>query len=82
MPDPEKQWYELVKHNFVQFDRSTDKILATVLGLGYAERMSDVLTERLSPQEKAAGFAVYWRQGKKPAGLKKTPKRPVRRSRR
>jgi hypothetical protein len=87
MPNEEKAWYELVKHNFLTPDRSTDKVLHTVRGRGYAERLSDVLTERLTPDEKEAGFAVYLRPGTKPASVskrarpatKRAPKRETRR---
>lgn len=69
MPDPEKQWFELVKHNFINPDPATTRVVNTVRGLGYAERMADVLTERLPPEERTAGFAVYLRKGSKPAGV-------------
>ena len=70
MPDEEKGWYELVKRNFVTPDPTTDKVLRTVQGLGHAQRMADVLTERLTDAEKEAGFQVFQRRGTKPSGLK------------
>jgi hypothetical protein len=67
MPDEEKQWFDLVKHNFLKPDPATTKVVQTVRGLGYAQRMADILTERLTPEEKEAGFRVYQRKSKKPA---------------
>lgn len=83
MPDEEKQWYELVKDNFLKPGSATEKVVRTVRGLGYAQRMSDVLTDRLAREEKEAGFAVYLRKGSKPPGTNKArkglDKRPSRR---
>jgi hypothetical protein len=66
MPDEEKQWYEVVKHDVLNPDPATSKVVSTVRGLGYAERMAEALTERLTAAEKEAGFAVYLREDGKP----------------
>ena len=79
MPDEEKQWYDLVKHNFLAHDPATPTVINTDRGLGYAQRMADVLTERLTPEEREAGFAVYQRKGTKPAGAKEARKLPNKR---
>lgn len=69
MVDEEKQWYDLVKYNFRDPTPETTEVLETVRGLGHAEHMVDVLNERLTPEDKAAGFSVYLRKGSKPAGV-------------
>jgi hypothetical protein len=80
MPDEEKQWYELVKHNLGPTDEtSSDQVLTTVRGLARAQGMVDVLTDRVPPEERDAGISVYLREGKKPAGFKRRPKPPDRR---
>jgi hypothetical protein len=79
MPDTEKQWYDLVKHNLKNPDRATTAVLDTVRGLERAQQMADVLDGRLTPEEKKAGFAVFWEQGKKPIGFKKHRKLPNQR---
>jgi hypothetical protein len=83
MPDEQKRWFELVKHNFRNPDPDTTKVVDTVRGLGYAERMAEVLTESLTPEEKEQGFKVYLRPGSKPAGVKRRRLPPnTRRNRR
>ena len=69
MPDQEKQWYDLVKHSFRNPDPATTKVVQTVRGLGFAEQMTEVLTERLSAEEREAGFSVFLKKGRKPAGI-------------
>jgi hypothetical protein len=61
-PDEEQQWYEIVKHNFVRPDRTTDEVITIVRGRSSAERMAAVLTARLKPEEREEGFSVYARR--------------------
>jgi hypothetical protein len=85
MADEEKQWYDLVKHNFLNPDPATTKVVRTARGLGKAQRIADVLTKALPSEEREAGFRVYCEEGSKPAKLalgRKVRKQPDERRRR
>ena len=68
MPDDQKEWFDLVKHNFRNPDPATTQVVNTVRGLGFAERMVEVLDNRLTSKEREAGFSHFLRKGQKPAG--------------
>jgi len=80
LPDEEKQWYELVKHNFLTLDPATTEVLRTVQGLGFAQHMAELLTGQLSPEEREAGFAVYQRKGRRPPGSRRVRRPPTKRA--
>jgi hypothetical protein len=44
-------------------------VIGNLVGCGYAQRMAEALTERLSGAEREAGFLVYLREGSKPPGV-------------
>jgi hypothetical protein len=66
MIDEQKQWYELVKHNFDKPDPATTKVVKKVRGRGLAERGVEVLDGRLTPEERDSGFGHYLRESDKP----------------
>jgi hypothetical protein len=73
----------LVKHNFQNPDAATTKVVSTDRGIGRAQQMAYVLSERLTPEEKQTGFAVFLQEGKKPTASREHRKprdgRPNRR---
>ena len=78
MPDEEKQqWYELVKHNFQNPDPTTTEVVKKVRGRGLAERVAEVLTKGLTPEEREAGFLVFLQECKRPVGVKPPKRRTV-----
>jgi hypothetical protein len=52
MADEEKQWFDLVKHNFIKPDPATTNVVENVRGREFAQRIADVFTDRLKPEEK------------------------------
>ena len=77
LPDPEKQCYELVRHNFRNPDPATTTFVGTVRGLDHAQRAVEVLDGRLTPEEREAGFGHYLQEVKSP--LARKPRRPLER---
>ncbi|SPE39281.1 hypothetical protein SBA3_3140029 [Candidatus Sulfopaludibacter sp. SbA3] len=59
MSEPDKRWYNLIKHNFQNPDPATTRTLGTVLGLANAQIKVEALSKRLTPEETAVGFDVY-----------------------
>lgn len=85
MDQQQKKWYGLTKHNFATLDPATTKVMGSVRGLERAQQMADALDKRLPPEEREAGFQVFWEEGCKPARLdlrRTRPRRDARRSRR
>ena len=69
MPGEQEQWFDLIKHNLRNPDPATTKVVDTVRGRGFAERAVEVLDDRLTAEDREAGFSHFLQKGKRPPGV-------------
>jgi hypothetical protein len=80
MNDEQKQWFEIVRHNLKKPDPETTQVVKKICGLGVSESGADLLDSQLAPSDREAGFLHFHRPVPKPAGIKKSKKRPRHRT--
>lgn len=72
----DKEWYELVEHNFDNPDPGTDRVVDRVRGRGNAVRMQRVHTNEIPAERRAAGFGIHLRKCGGPPSAGRPRRRP------